>query len=328
MRAPGEEASAPPPPSTAVIPGPPPGTPLMDAPPLAASARTGRRRTRWLVTVIVLGVALLAVLGYVGYLVVQLNAAIARIDDQQRQIEKLQDIIDTKQTFDAAMQKLVATTSSFDGLPFTTIVPDGRIASLATRGWDNRRDIPALRTATSDADSTTEELQTLLDAAQAQAGSNASGTVYEATIDSLGHGFVTTAIDDADALCDSDVLGCVMSDDPYTVHIDSADVGQPWMTDFIATGIAYHEFAHVLQNTNPVQTETAAAAFDGDWETMADCFALTYLDGWSLDQRVWVSSYEYYDVSVGYGYTCDEGQRQVVRGWYTGLPRVSVPVSE
>jgi hypothetical protein len=52
---------------------------------------------------------------------------------------------------------------------------------------------------------------------------------------------------------------------------------------------------------------------------MADCFALTYLDGWTLDHRVYVSDYEYWDVSIGYGYTCDESQRQVIRDWYAQL---------
>ncbi len=67
---------------------------------------------------------------------------------------------------------------------------------------------------------------------------------------------------------------------------------QPWMTDFIQTGIAYHEFAHVLQFTNPEATDAAVAAFGGDVETMADCYSLTYLLGWTLDHTVWVSSFE------------------------------------
>ena len=51
------------------------------------------------------------------------------------------------------------------------------------------------------------------------------------------------------------------------------------MNDWLRTGLAYHEYAHVLQFNNPEQTETAVESFGGDWETMADCYALTFLPG-------------------------------------------------
>src|SRR5690606_31126204 len=106
------------------------------------------------------------------------------------------------------------------------------------------------------------------------------------------------------------------------------DTTQPWMTDFIRTGLSYHEFAHVLQFTNPQQTETALEAFKGDHERMADCFALTYLKGWKLDHQVWINDYQYYDVSVGYGYTCNSTQRTAIREWYESLPFQSRPISQ
>ena len=130
---------------------------------------------------------------------------------------------------------------------------------------------------------------------------------------------MASVLDDADTLCEADVLACVVSDDPYTVHFDAADSTLPYMTDFIRTGLAYHEFAHSLQMTNPGPTGVAVAAFGGDRETMADCFALTYLDGWKLDHQVFVSSTTYYQVNIGYGYTCNEEQKQVIRDWYEGL---------
>jgi hypothetical protein len=85
------------------------------------------------------------------------------------------------------------------------------------------------------------------------------------------------------------------------------------------TGVAYHEFAHVLQFTNPQPTAEAVTAFGGDMETMADCYALTFLDGWTLDHEVWTTPYEGWEVSVGYGYVCDEAQRQVIREWAAKL---------
>ena len=180
---------------------------------------------------------------------------------------------------------------------------------------------------TQDVEKKTGELTTQLDEAAAQAAKNASGSEYEKVIDKLGAGFVTTALDNADKLCHDDVLGCVTGDDPFTIHIDKADVHLPYMTNFIRQGIAYHEFAHVLQYANPDESDVAADAFKGDYETMADCFALTYLKGWKLHHTVYVSD-GYYEVDIGYGYTCNAKQRQVIKDWYTGLGYKSAPVTQ
>ena len=112
------------------------------------------------------------------------------------------------------------------------------------------------------------------------------------------------------------------------MHFDAADDNVEYTNDFIRSGVAYHEFAHVLQMTNPDATDAALEAFGDDDEIMADCFALTYLDGWKLDHRIWVSSYEYWDVSIGYGYTCNESQKQVIRDWYSQLGYQATPISQ
>jgi hypothetical protein len=100
------------------------------------------------------------------------------------------------------------------------------------------------------------------------------------------------------------------------------------MTDWLRTGIAYHEFAHVLQLANPEATATALEAFGGDNEQMADCYALTYLDGWTLDHTIWTSNVEYWEVSIGYGYTCSAEQMQVVRDWHEQIGFTSKPISQ
>ena len=68
---------------------------------------------------------------------------------------------------------------------------------------------------TAEARRTTDELNEVLAAARDQAATNASGTKYESVIDSLGSGFVTAVVDDADKLCEDDVLACVISNEPY-----------------------------------------------------------------------------------------------------------------
>jgi hypothetical protein len=254
--------------------------------------------------------------------------SLIRLDEANTQIKQQQDLIDKKETFGAAMQALAAKAGEFDGVLFGSLVPQGKLDSLASRAWDHRWNGPALDHDTEAVRTTTDQLETVLAAARDQAAGNASGTTYEAVIDQLGSGYVGILIDDADTLCESDVLGCVISDDPYTVHFDAADVGLPYMTDFLRTGIAYHEFAHVLQMTNPEPTRTALDAFGGDEETMADCYALTFLDGWTLDHRIWVSSYEYWDVSIGYGYTCDSTQQQVIRDWVEATGYESRPIAQ
>lgn len=333
-----DPAAAPAPPFGAVpIPGPPPAdaTPppssQVASPPAPVEQVTPpsrpRRRLGWIIAVAALSVALLAALAVLVLSLIRLAEARTVIDDQEDVIDEQRELIEKKEAFAAAMAGLGETADRFEGVLFGSIVPQGRYDSFEIRAYNERWNGTALDALTAEVREAAEELAGVLTTAQSQAAANGSGSTYEAVIDQLGGGFVTAVIDDADTLCEDDVLGCVISDDPYTVHFDAADNGAPWMTDWLRTGIAYHEFAHVLQMTNPEPTREALQAFGGDDEIMADCFALTYLDGWELDHRIWVSDVEYWDVSVGYGHVCDEGQRQAVRDWYARLGVHRAPAS-
>lgn len=304
-----------------VAPAPP--APAAPAPPepVAAPKVKRRRRVGWIIAVSLLSVALLGV----GALLV---LTIMRLDEANTVIDEQNDLIDEKETFSTAMGALLTKSSEFDGQKVGSLISPDDFQLLAARAWNERRDADSMARIIRDVGSKTDELEAQLAAARDQAATNTSGTKYEEVVDALGAGFVATSIDNADVLCSSDVLGCVVSDDPYTVHIDEADVAVPYMTDFIRTGLTYHEFAHVLQMTNPAQTDVAVEAFGGDPETMADCFALTYVDGWTLHHTVWVSDFEYYEVDVGYGYTCDSAQRDAIVAWYDGLGYQSQPVSQ
>ena len=301
--------------------------PPADVPPLAPP----KPKRRWgrIIVIILLSLALAGAITVLilGYL--KLQDANALIKQQEQKIQEQKDLIDKKDSFGAGMNDLMKTAAMFNGAPMTTIVPVVQIQRLAERGWIDRWDVVAVG---HDIDAVSKEdkaLQDLLAAASAQASSNATGTAYETAIDQLGHGFVASTIEDADAFCgQGDVLACVSGSDPYTVHFDAADNAAEYTTDFIRTGVAYHEFAHVLQFTNPTQTEPAVAAFGGDVETMADCFALTYVPGWSLHQTVFVNSYSYYEIDIGYGYTCNADQMQVIRDWYNSLNYQEQPVSQ
>ena len=288
----------------------------LDLPVVEATPKKSRKA---LVAIVLLVVGLLGALGALTFYLVQLSAANDRIAEQKQQIQEQKDLIDKKETFGAAMTSLLETASQFDGVLMTSLVPVADYEAIANRAWQNRWLAKYLVEDTETVEGYQNDLTALLATAATEASSNTTGSTYEAVTDQLGGGFVATLIDDADSLCESDVLACVFSEDPYTVHFDAADANVEYMTDWLKTGVAYHEFAHVLQMTNPEPTEAALEAFGGDDETMADCFALAYLDGWKLDHRIFITSYSWWDVSIGYGYTCNDAQKQTVRTWYDSL---------
>ncbi len=246
-----------------------------------------------------------------------------RISEQEDEIERQKELIDRKDTFGAAMNGLLDTAAVFQGVPTTSIVPWDEYQALVNRAWGHRWDAAKLTTDTEQVVAAAEELGAVWAAAQQEVSSNATGTAYESVIDRLGAGLVRSLLDRDSCGDEENILGCVWSDEPYLVHFDAAADVEPFMTDELRTGIAYHEFAHVLQFTNQEALDAVLPAFSGDHEVMADCFALTFLPGWKLDHRIWVSSYEYWDVSIGYGQVCSDAQKQAVRDWYAGLPVTS-----
>ncbi|PZQ91676.1 MAG: hypothetical protein DI534_01525 [Leifsonia xyli] len=286
-----------------------------EAAPELPPAPRRRRPRRWIITVVLLCIGLAGAIGTTVWLFLELENANATIRERNKEIKEQKDLIDRKEVFGAAMNKLLDEADGLQGVPIASLVPWDQYQRLVSQAWEGRWNAAALELSIQGVEDARQQLVTQRETAAAAAATNASGSVYETTLDRLGSGYVTWQLDDADTLCEDDVLACVTSDDPLVVHVDAPDDALPYMTDWIRTGLAYHEFAHVLQFTNPEPTESALTSFGEDAETMADCYALSYLDGWTLDHRVWVSSYEYWDVSVGYGYTCDAAQRQVVRDW-------------
>ena len=288
-----------------------------------------RRRIGWIIAVILLALALIATGVILALSLIRLQQAGNLIEDQKQEIEEQQELIEKKETFGAAAAELMATAAQFDGVPFGTVVDTYSIDAAIKAGWAHRWNGELVDSDTETLRATNEELAAVYAAAQEQLAGNASGTYYETLTDSLGSGYVTTSLDTADASCEDDVWGCVTGESPFTIHYDNSQTGaEPFMTDFLRAGLAYHEYAHVLQFTNPEPTEKAVESFGGDWETMADCYALTFLPGWTLDHTIYVSDFEYWEVSVGYGYTCDANQAQVVRDWVAELGYKYEPISQ
>lgn len=286
------------------------------APPAPAQPRRGRGRT---VAIVLLSIGLAFAVGSCGWLALQLQLASMQIDKQESELEDQRQLIDEKTVFGKVMNRIVDEANALEGVPLATLVDWYGIESIATRGWTQRWDLEALELETSFAEQALQNMIQLREGAAAEASTNGTGTAYEATLDSLGRGFVRVVAGDIREACSADVLGCVVSDDPYVVYIDSAGADATHMTDWLRTGLAYHEFAHVLQFANPDETVPALAAFGGDHETMADCYALTFLDGWTLNHRVPISRWSWWEVDMGYGYSCDDSQKQAVRDWVGSL---------
>lgn len=150
---------------------------------------------------------------------------------------------------------------------------------------------------------------------------NASGSLTEGIVDAGGNGFIDIQWDAATACTNQaapgrEIIGCVRGEDPLTVHLlPETEVGSAWMNEMLVT----HELSHVYQRADDQAAEDysgsyndllAQGLFQGSKEVMADCFALTYYDRWSLTNGA---------ESQGNGYVCTEPERQAIREWAAGL---------
>lgn len=151
---------------------------------------------------------------------------------------------------------------------------------------------------------------------------NASGSLQESIVDAAGNGFIDLQWDAATA-CNTHensaegyrTSGCVFSGSPLTVHVlPESDFGA-WHSKITTV----HELAHVLQRADDVrypddnggyQALLAQGLFQGSEESMADCYALTYFNEWTLSDGVTES---------GYGYICGDSERQAIRDWAASM---------
>ncbi|MDT0157035.1 hypothetical protein Q9R19_05280 [Microbacterium sp. ARD32] len=162
-----------------------------------------------------------------------------------------------------------------------------------------------------------EKLQQRFAEAQARR-ENASGSIAEGLVDSAGDGFIDIRWD-ADTACSTaekeghTTAGCTSSD-PVAVHILPQD--KQLGGDEGTRLTVLHELAHLYQyadlDSTPVDEKSEAmklkdrGLFRGSGEVMSDCYALTYLDAHSLTVD---------GATFGYGYVCDESERQAIREW-------------
>lgn len=280
---------------------------------LVPAAAPTRRRRGARIALVALSLVTALVAAASVWLYLQLSQANALIREQDQKIEQQRELIDEKEAFGVAMAKFKKTAEGLAGLPFASLIQP-EFTRVAEKAYAGRWNPQALAAATSSVILYTTTLEQGAEEARIEAATNATGSQWEQTLDQLGGGYVSTVFESIVAQCGDTSLACVSEEEPFLVRVDTVGDADP-LTDWMRTGVAYHEFAHVLQFTNPIATSVTALAFGGDHERMADCYALTFLDGWSLDHEVWVDDYSYWQVALGYGYTCNESERQAIRDW-------------
>lgn len=294
-----------------------------------------RSRRGLIAWIVVLAVLLVGAIGGGSWLGFELSRTQAELDDaeqrireQQQRIEEQNEIIDEKQVFGQAMNELMTVLRDLDGTPTASLIPLDAFEKLAQEAWEYRHSAALFRIHADRARTHTDQMSELREQAMAEASVNATGSLAETLLDRIGAGFVTVQFGDPSAICEREAIGCVAGDAPTVVHLDPEVYEAVYYDDWLRTVLTYHEFAHVLQYTNPEPTASAQEAFDDDWEFMADCYALTMTDSWTLSRRVWVNRYSYWDVWIGYGRVCDAEQREVIRTWLDEVGFTYRPISQ
>ncbi|MCP2049314.1 UNVERIFIED_ORG: hypothetical protein J3D58_003386 [Paenarthrobacter nicotinovorans] len=153
---------------------------------------------------------------------------------------------------------------------------------------------------------------------------NATGSLSEALVDAAGNGYIDVQWDAA-TVCGAaesqgwSTSGCVK--DFSTVHLlPESEYGNEWSMRMTVA----HELAHIYQLADSARVPEnpgyykgllAQGLFQSDREVMADCYALTYYNQWTLENG---------GTEVGYGYVCNETERQAIREWAADI---KAPVS-
>jgi hypothetical protein len=224
--------------------------------------------------------------------------------------------------FDAERVKYYELAAQLEGNPVAPLVTQ----SLAFARLEDRTENPYLTSEiaaklTQEAQTAREELeQRIADAAIRR--TNASGFVSEGLVDEAGAGFIDIAWD-AGTACGTSrradegwfTAGCV-GEDPLIVHMAPEE---QLPGDLGMRVVVLHELAHLYHRADSdAHPDGPSAAtqlleqgyFQGSSEVMADCYALTYLNQWTL-------TFEGRD--GGYGYVCGDQERALIREWAAGV---------
>lgn len=229
------------------------------------------------------------------------------------------DLDEQRRLFAAEREKHAALSAQLAGNPVASLVTGRRDFQLLEKSMESSgltADYAAQ--VVRDARDQVAALQKRITEAEARRA-NASGTVTERLVDAAGQGFIDIRWDAASECGSGEskaegrkTAGCV-SEDPLAVHIlPEGELLGEWGRRIVVLHELTHLYqradqdAHDLTELSRAERLVEQGLFQGSSEKMADCYALTYLDEWTLSNDAG---------SVGYGYVCNASERQAIRDW-------------
>lgn len=230
--------------------------------------------------------------------------------------------------FDAERERYTELAAELEGNPVAPLVTEMRLFRLLEARAEKARTSESEAFAAIEAEQVAQEArefretleQRIADAEARRA--NSSGSLAEGLVDSAGAGFIDITWNAATQCSPSEkegktTAGCV-SEEPLAVHLLPKEqaLGGDWAENMTTV----HELAHLYQRaesdlsgaheSSPSMQLIEQGLFQGSSEKMADCYALTYFDEWTLETD---------EVVLGYGYVCDEAERQAIREWAASI---------
>lgn len=277
-----------------------------------------KKTSHWIVVLV--SIFFLLALATAGWLYVQnsmLNTQLVNLQ-QEKEIkeEELQRKLDAKETFSATTTQLLEELNYFTGMPVKEKFAVAYYQQMVTDAYLYRDDIAAVNGLTSQMKIEIEKIQTLKTQMDQNKTSNVTNSPLETTADALSNGYAeivfytmaTPECQDTNINESSVVAACVWNTKPQTIYVNTDVMNRTVNQEnngWYYQGVVYHEYAHVLQYTNPETTATYLPSFDNDSEKQADCFADAY----------YASNFSEYSYNKG----CTVEQVNKVQEWYETL---------
>ncbi|MDQ2662337.1 MAG: hypothetical protein M3Y52_10745 [Actinomycetota bacterium] len=228
--------------------------------------------------------------------------------------------------FRTEVETIRTLSAAFDGNPVAPLILDQlRLAELEAKASASDITVWEAKSIEQNARWMRESLEPLIAAAE-QRRVNVSGKLSEAMVDEAANGYIDIVWDAAEHCGPSSgeeytVTGCAAGGSSPVIHLlpDST-----FSSEWALRMTVIHELAHIYQSADAARFADRVSdahrlveqgMFAGSRESMADCFALTYYGEWVLADGL---------TEVGYGYICNEAERQAIRDWAASL-KVPMP---
>lgn len=182
---------------------------------------------------------------------------------------ELKEKVDVKDTFNSVAHTLFEELHYFDGKPYKELFPTGRYNEIIQSAYEFRNDPAMVKLYTEDMQEQLDEVLAMKATWEERKG-NSSGTSYETTLDTLSGGYSDMVLfrAESDNKCaPANSSGCVWGRAPNVVNLnlDQKDLAMQWyggeFAEWWFNGIAYHEFAHVLQYSNQAVLKNHVGVF-------------------------------------------------------------------